>query len=756
MVAKRGPGRRVLAAWPLIMVLVITVAGTVILATLPLWISLDVGVQPHSKITRLIYPTFGNPAIVKRGSEFTVEFDPRDQEFELPFVETSSFKVSVKTSHGKYPYTEEMPVRSSQVGYSSEWPEYGRSENQDTRIYLLTVTVPRNLPHDLYDLTAEAVIGDEKVTDTQPHAFKAIDEYKDDFSFVQLTDIHVWGPEINYPSCVYHERSGRPNGIDPNRKGAVYYQKVIEEINLLNPDFCIFSGDYMFGQRYFTQDNGKPWGETTEYEYEMLWFYEETLKLDVPVFLTMGNHDSYNEADEAAEEDWYVNWRELFGPIYHSYDYGDYHFVSCNSQDWSPEQRVLYDWDGIILQPAKYKGQFMGGGDRVATGITGQQLDAINVNDFTDQLAWIRDDLESHQDSKMRVLVMHHDPYKKDGSGVMWGAASNSGLKGEVKYAMGKVLDMGDGQGRVAIMKLMQDYRVSMEISGHDHSDYVATREQAREQLGPQFVDVFTWKDGGGEVAYVNTTSTQFQVDNDSRRYPGFRLIRVSDGKVMSFNYKDPKWSYPIYQGTNVGGITNLGRLVNPSVASSLDPGTGDAESVEFTISNSLDVPISRAYEEVVMPYLSGGYHYVVDNGSFGEVYVDSEEAPARIVCQVFCDVPPGGSQTVTVRKSPTADTTPPGGSVKINGGTDTTGSLQVNLDLEAVDGDGSGVCEMMISNSSDFGGASWEPYRQVVSWKLEDGTAGARTVYVKFRDGAMPPNEAAVAEDTISYVPAR
>jgi hypothetical protein len=38
-----------------------------------------IGLQTPIKITKLIYPTFGNPAIKKKGDSFTLEFDPRDR-----------------------------------------------------------------------------------------------------------------------------------------------------------------------------------------------------------------------------------------------------------------------------------------------------------------------------------------------------------------------------------------------------------------------------------------------------------------------------------------------------------------------------------------------------------------------------------------------------------------------------------------------------------------------------------------------------
>lgn len=736
------------------MVLAVLVAGSVTIALLPAWIDPHIGMGNDPRITKIMYPTLGNPAIVPRGERLVLEFDPREQDYRDPFIEATGFKANVKASNGPSGKARELPVVSRSVGYSSRWPEYARTSGQDRRIYLVTVTLPRDLPADLYDVTMEARAGDVALSDTQPHALDAIDSYKDDFTFLQFTDVHVWGPEVFYPGCTHHERSARPNGTDPKRKGAVYYKKAIDQINMMRPDFCVMSGDCIFGQRYFVRDNGPPWGETTEYQYEMSWFYQETLRLDVPVFMVMGNHDSYNEGAAAAHEDWWDNWRKLYGPIYHSFDYGDYHFVASNSQDWAAIQRHLVDWEGLLLQPKKYKGQLMAGGDKPAEGIEPGALAGQDDSQYSKQLAWIRDDLKAHQGSKMRVMVLHHDPYKKDGSGEMWGEAPGGSLMSKLKFAMGKVLGMGDGQGRLAVIRLMQDYRVALEISGHDHSDYVATKAIAAADLGSGFVDAFTWTGGGGEVSFVNTTSTQFQTDKKSDLYPGYRLIRIAGGRVVSFNYKEPKWSYPWYKGTNVGGLTVLGQLTEPAMSQAVTVSPGGVEGLDLVASNSLEVPVTGARGEVELPFLADGYFYIIEGGTFGEMYPGRKAEGDLLFCQVFYDVGPQGSTTVTVRKSAGPDKAAPVGTVTMNGGAAATGSTHVALALSAGDAGGAGVRDMMISNSPGFEGATWEPYDTTASWDLQEGAAGNRSVYVKFRDAAMPPNESAAAKVEVVYEP--
>jgi hypothetical protein len=116
--------------------------------------------------------------------------------------------------------------------------------------------------------------------------------------------------------------------------------------------------------------------------------------------------------------------------------------------------------------------------------------------------------------------------------------------------------------------------------------------------------------------------------------------------------------------------------------------------------------------------------------------------------------VPPQSSTVVTVRKSAAPDSAPPAGTVVINGGAKATGSPIVTLALSASDAGGAGIRDMMISNTTDFEDAVWEPYRTRASWTLPQGGAGMRTVYVKFRDAAMPGNKSPVVKAETEYEP--
>lgn len=85
-------------------------------------------------------------------------------------------------------------------------------------------------------------------------------------------------------------------------------------------------------------------------------------------------------------------------------------------------------------------------------------------------------------------------------------------------------------------------------------------------------------------------------------------------------------------------------------------------------------------------------------------------------------------------------DTADPTGSIVINLSTDLyTTSAQVLLSLGAGDGGtGSGVSEMMVSNESNFSGASYEVFTSTKIWTLKAPTTDElKTVYVRFKDAS-------------------
>jgi 3',5'-cyclic AMP phosphodiesterase CpdA len=729
-----------------------------------------IGLKTPAKITKLIYPTIGNPAIVKRGTTFTAEFDPREGKFydpalgkiKLPSCSGWTASVTTRNSDPSVPtITRSLEVVDAVSGYSAVWPLLKSGGGVDRRVYKVTINVPATLPAHLYDLTISTKIEGSTYADTQTNSLDVIKEFKEKFNFVQLSDIHVYGPENTDASIFYShsrkERVARRTSYDAGPTGqgwgSTYLHKEIMEINRLRPDFCVFTGDYDFGQRYFQQTDGQrgygSWGTMTQYEWEQSWFYQEIQALEVPVFIVIGNHDGYNYASSfgaPVDQDWFTNWTRLYGPLYFTFNYGpDNRFFAVNTMDWSTDDRALQDFL-LIMQPVKYLGAGLAGGDLFAAGVSQQRLNAVNTGTFTQQLGWLRDQLAASSNCKVRVMAMHHDPWKDNGSGSMWASADNASWISNITG----MLDMGDGPGRLALIKLATTFKVALMVHGHDHSDCTSEDDTNRGLL--------TWSGGGGRTISQNTTSASFQGDGNSTEYPGYRRVWIDNGAVVasgneSLNYVETGVrSWPFYKDTVVNGTTNLGGLSIPAVQQTWSAARdGSQENLDCALASDYTKPLSDLYMDFPMKYLSGGYYYTVTNGTQGEMY---DIGTSSRVLQVTADLTAKpNSKTVMVRKSATADTTAPAGSLKINDGASTTNTVGVTLTTSATDTGGSGLGLMMVSESPDFTGAIWEAYQPTRAFTLSPA-AGTKRVYVKYRDGAMPPNTSATYSAAINYDP--
>ncbi|MFH1150757.1 MAG: IPT/TIG domain-containing protein [Actinomycetota bacterium] len=703
------------------------------------------GVTDNRKIKQLIYPTIGNPKIIKTGDAFDIEWDPRAiSGGELPTI--PDFEVTVTNTNDPNPVTKELTVNSFTAASSTAWPNLA-----GYTLYKVNVTIPYDVPRDLYDLTVTADPAGTPVTDSQPNAISIIEEYKAQPSFIQCSDIHVYGKDTSEIPDVWpfysHSRTEREHRyVDGGKyRGATYLEKTIDQINRQKPDFCVFTGDYDFGQAYFTRNiDGTTY---TEYEYEQLWMYDELTRLEVPVYMTIGNHDGYHEGQYGAGEDWWANWKLLYGPLYYSFNYGpDVHMLCLNSMDWASVLRQLTDYFGIILQPTKYLGCLRGSGDLWNDGgVTQGELDSLRTlkdkpgqtTAYTNQLAWMRNDLAAHQTEKVRGLALHHDPWKDNGSGSMWASSGEGWLE-----SITGSLDMGDGEGRLAVLQLMRDYHVDFEVSGHDHSDYHA---------------VINWASfgGTGNSRMVNSTSTSFQSDGSSTEYPGYERVWIdttqpAGSRVTDYAYTSNK-AYPTYDGTNVFGSTNLGSLTNPMIASAW---SGSGSDQTCTVTNHLDYKnVPDPYVEFNMPMQSDKSWYTVTGGQFADVY-DADGGTVRVCQVVGNDVTGGDGQTAMHVYKTGNDTTPPDGSVSIADGAATTTSLNVTLNIAATDGQ-SGPKDMRIWNQGEGEPTTWEKYSTTRPWTLRGpgDDYSSRTVNIKFRDNAMAPNESGTFQDDIDYI---
>jgi hypothetical protein len=243
----------------------------------------------------------------------------------------------------------------------------GSAYNPSTLWWTLSVSVPDVSLYELYDLVVTA---DGGIADTTRNAVRVIPEFRDDYYFVHITDTHL-------PTHKYYYQSG----ADTDTSEMVDLREVIRDINVINPEFVLITGDFInegeledyLSKRYYTRSQ------------RMLYEFE------VPAFLVSGNHDiggwwSTPPPAGTARRDWwrFFGWKRLDSPPEgapwrtqdYSFDYGPVRYIGLESYD-------NYDsW-----RPGIY-------GDESFTTL---------------QMQWLRDELAASASSIARVLFYHYD-----------------------------------------------------------------------------------------------------------------------------------------------------------------------------------------------------------------------------------------------------------------------------------------------------------------------------------------------------------
>lgn len=195
--------------------------------------------------------------------------------------------------------------------------------------WTLQATVPADVVLELYDLRVTA---DGGIDDTTWNAVSVIPAYRDSYYFVHVTDAHM-------PDHQFSSSGGAPADSTEMQD----MRAVIEDINLLNPEFVLFTGD-LINEGELEDYLG--WRSYSRVQYLLT-------ELEVPVFVTAGNHDiggwdSTPPPDGEARRNWwrFFGWNRLDNPPPgapartqdYSFDYGPVHYVGLESynnyDDW--------------------------------------------------------------------------------------------------------------------------------------------------------------------------------------------------------------------------------------------------------------------------------------------------------------------------------------------------------------------------------------------------------------------------------------
>ena len=184
----------------------------------------------------------------------------------------------------------------------------------------LEAPVPEETPLALFDLAVAASGG---IADTARHAVKVIDEYKEDWYFAHVTDTHL-------PGHTYYSLPG----WDRDTTEEADFRAVIEDLNLIDPEFVLITGDFINE------------GELEDHREHRVYSRAKNmlLELEMPVYLVAGNHDiggwpSTPPEDGTARRNWwrFFGWPWLDDPLdgvrtqNYWFDYGPVRFVGLEA-----------------------------------------------------------------------------------------------------------------------------------------------------------------------------------------------------------------------------------------------------------------------------------------------------------------------------------------------------------------------------------------------------------------------------------------
>lgn len=105
------------------------------------------------------------------------------------------------------------------------------------------------------------------------------------------------------------------------------FQKAVDKINLLQPEFVVSVGDLIEG---YSTDPGAWALEWSE-------FQTHINNLQMPFFLCVGNHDISNLPME-------VEWKRKYGRTYYDFRYQDCHFLVLNSEDPPCDKKIPFQF----------------------------------------------------------------------------------------------------------------------------------------------------------------------------------------------------------------------------------------------------------------------------------------------------------------------------------------------------------------------------------------------------------------------------
>jgi len=261
-----------------------------------------------------------------------------------------------------------------------------------------------------------------------------------------------------------------------------------------------------------------------------------------------------------------------------------------------------------------------------------------------------------------------------------------------------------------------------------------------------------------GDATY--TTSTSVTLTLSASDANGVSQMCFSNDNVTWTSWEtystSKSWTLPSGDGTKTVYVKfkdsagNVSSVYSDSIILDTTPPTGSIViNGDATYTTSTSVTLTLTYNDAT----SGVYQVRYSNDGVWDTEPWESPSPTRSwtlpsgdgTKTVYYQIKDyAGNLSITYSDSIILDTTPPTGSIVINGDATYTTSTSVTLTLSA--SDANGVSQMCFSNDGT-NWTAWEPYATSKSWTLTSGD-GTKTVYVKFKDSAG--NVSSVYSDSI------
>ncbi|HOY62748.1 MAG TPA: metallophosphoesterase [bacterium] len=217
-------------------------------------------------------------------------------------------------------------------------------------------TVPP--PPGMYDLYLEVSMGASKRFEKQPLAVKIVEQFKTDYCFGAISDVHFGDPRI---SSMIKDFSVEET-----------FKKEIQILNENQIEFCVCCGDLSF-----LPPRSKK--EIIDYADAL------TSAAKYPTFSVPGNHDGYTSgAGGKINFDTLAQWTRSFGVLDYSASYGETAILGVNTYNASADKRNIFGGLGEVVDSGY---------------VTDEQLVTLDAM-FA----------EAKKTSKLTIALGHHNP----------------------------------------------------------------------------------------------------------------------------------------------------------------------------------------------------------------------------------------------------------------------------------------------------------------------------------------------------------